>query len=70
MDSGFLLVERTSEEMAPTQTDTPFFSVIIPAYNAAHHREALNSVLAQKTDNYEIIVVNDGSPDTVELERR
>ena len=70
MDSGFLLVERTSEEMAPTQTDTPFFSVIIPAYNAAHHIvEALNSVLAQKTDNYEIILVTDGSPDTVELEK-
>ena len=55
--------------MAPTQTGTPFFSVIIPAYNAAQHIfEALTSVFAQRTDNYEIIVVNDGSPDTVELE--
>lgn len=70
MDSRFSMGESTSEQMAPTQNVTPFFSVIIPAYNAARHiAEALNSVLAQKTDNYEIIVVNDGSPDTVELER-
>lgn len=68
MESRFSLVESSSEEMAPTVT--PFFSVIIPAYNAAHHIvDALTSVFAQKTDNYEIIVVNDGSPDTVELEK-
>ena len=56
--------------MAPSLTGTPFFSVIIPAYNAAQHIfEALTSVFAQRTDNYEIIVVNDGSPDTIELEK-
>lgn len=56
--------------MAPTHTGTPFFSVIIPAYNAAQHIfEALTSVFAQRTNNYEVIVVNDGSPDTVELEK-
>lgn len=57
--------------MAPINTSRPFFSVIIPAYNAAHLIvDALTSVFAQKTDNYEIIVVNDGSPDTVELEKQ
>lgn len=56
--------------MDPTHTGTPFFSVIIPAYNAAQHIfEALTSVFAQRTNNFEVIVVNDGSPDTVELEK-
>jgi glycosyltransferase involved in cell wall biosynthesis len=56
--------------MAPLGTTTPFFSVIIPAYNAAHHIvDALTSVLAQTINNYEIIVINDGSPDTAQLEK-
>lgn len=64
-------VGNTSKQMAPIKTPRPFFSVIIPAYNAAHHIvDALTSVFEQKIDNYEIIVVNDGSPDTVELERQ
>jgi glycosyltransferase involved in cell wall biosynthesis len=56
--------------MAPLGTTTPFFSVIIPAYNAAHHIvDALTSVLAQTINNYEIIVINDGSPDTAQLQK-
>ena len=44
-------------------------SVVIPAYNAAEFIQAtLNSVRAQTFTNYEIIVVNDGSPDTPALE--
>ena len=44
-------------------------SVVIPAYNAANSiAEALNSVVNQTFSNYEIIVVNDGSPDTALLE--
>lgn len=70
MDSRFLVVENTNETMAPIKPGTPFFSVIIPAYNAAHLIvDALTSVFAQTIDHYEIIVVNDGSPDTVELEK-
>lgn len=39
-------------------------SVIIPVYNGEKYIErALNSVLKQNTDNYEIIVINDGSSD-------
>jgi glycosyltransferase involved in cell wall biosynthesis len=44
-------------------------SVIIPAYNVAPYiAETLNSVFAQTKSAFEVIVVNDGSPDTVELE--
>jgi glycosyltransferase involved in cell wall biosynthesis len=44
--------------------------VIIPAYDVAPYiSEALESVLAQTFTNYEVIVVNDGSTDTLELER-
>src|SRR5262245_30917070 len=48
---------------------TPSVSVIIPAFRAAKYiGETLRSVLAQTFKDYEIIVVNDGSPDAVELE--
>ncbi|HEY2846294.1 MAG TPA: glycosyltransferase family A protein [Pyrinomonadaceae bacterium] len=48
----------------------PKVSVIIPAYNSAGTiEEALNSALRQKFREHEIIVVNDGSPDTEKLER-
>lgn len=52
------------------QTGRPLVSVIIPAYDVAEYiGEALDSVLAQTFADYEIIVVNDGSPDTDVLER-
>ena len=48
----------------------PLVSVIIPAYQVAQYIAAtLDSVLAQTFKDYEIIVVNDGSPDTGELEK-
>jgi GT2 family glycosyltransferase len=48
----------------------PLVSVIIPAYKVAQYIAAtLDSVLAQTFKEYEIIVVNDGSPDTEELEK-
>jgi len=49
---------------------SPTVSVIIPAYNAAAYiGETLDSVYAQTFTDFETIVVNDGSPDTEELER-
>ncbi len=51
-------------------TSSPLVSVVVPAYGVtAYIAEALDSVLAQTFTDYEIIVVNDGSPDTAELER-
>ena len=49
---------------------SPLVSVIVPAYDVTEFiGEALDSVLAQTFEDYEIIVINDGSPDTEALER-
>lgn len=43
----------------------PFFSVIIPLYNKADYiSDCLKSALNQNFDDYEIVIVNDGSTDT------
>jgi glycosyltransferase involved in cell wall biosynthesis len=48
----------------------PAVSIVIPAYNAAPYiGDTLESVFAQTFDDYEVIVVNDGSPDTDDLQR-
>src|SRR5260221_12867397 len=48
----------------------PSVSVIIPAYNvAAFISETLESVFTQTFTDFEVIVINDGSPDAEELER-
>ena len=53
--------------MEPTQ---PRISVVIPAYNTADLiADCLHSVFSQIYQDFEIIVVNDGSPDTDELEK-
>lgn len=49
---------------------TPKISVVIPVYNCASYiKETVESVLAQKFREHEIILVNDGSPDTLAIER-
>jgi glycosyltransferase involved in cell wall biosynthesis len=51
------------------QQDSAVVSVIIPAYRAARYiAQALDSVVAQTYGPVEIIVVNDASPDSDELE--
>lgn len=56
--------DKTHSETAPT------VSVVIPAYNSAKYiGEALLSVFNQTFTSYEVIVINDGSSDTEDLER-
>jgi glycosyltransferase involved in cell wall biosynthesis len=48
---------------------SPLVSVIIPAYNTAGHiGRALGSVFAQSYTDFEVIVINDGSPDSEQME--
>ena len=55
----------SSGNMGRTPIRGPLVSVIIPAYNAAEYiGKTLESVFAQTFSNYEVIVINDGSPDT------
>ncbi|HEX7331575.1 MAG TPA: glycosyltransferase family A protein, partial [Pyrinomonadaceae bacterium] len=66
-------MNMTEAEIQPQaiHSDTsPTVSVITPAYNAAKYiGDALQSVLNQTFPSHEVIVINDGSPDTDELER-
>lgn len=50
--------------MSPEKSHSPLISVVIPAYN--HEKfigSAIDSVLGQTVDDFELIVINDGSTD-------
>ena len=58
-----------SGESSPAMS--PVVSVVIPTYNrAAYLLETLASVFAQSFTDYEVIVVNDGSPDDTDRRLR
>ena len=60
---------QTGSVCALEDPQMPLVSVVIPAYRAAEHiRETLDSVFAQTYPNIEVVLVNDGSPDTEALE--
>lgn len=55
---------------SPLPNLNPRVSVIMPSYNTASFiAGSLDSVLQQSFQDFEVVVVNDGSPDTPELER-
>ena len=67
MTSDKIHFKRTGQNV---HANSPKVSVIIPAYNIAKYvGETLDSVLAQTFKDFEIIVINDGSPDTIEFEK-
>ncbi|MBI5724141.1 MAG: glycosyltransferase [Planctomycetes bacterium] len=50
--------------MADSQSDRPFFSVVMPVYNhAAYVAEAVRSVIKQTFADWQLVVVDDGSKD-------
>ncbi|HKR60875.1 MAG TPA: glycosyltransferase family A protein, partial [Pyrinomonadaceae bacterium] len=60
----------TTNLVTDNSLQAPNVSVIIPAYKASKSiGETFHSVFEQTFTDYEVIIVNDGSPDTEELER-
>src|SRR5438128_2388429 len=62
--------ELISEGGESHEENSPLVSVIVPAYKVAKFiDETLDSIFSQTFSNFEVIVVNDGSPDTEDFER-
>jgi len=67
-DVGQTLIAPSAE--IPFETVAPRVSIIVPCYNTARFvADTLQSVFAQTYQNFEVVVINDGSPDTPELEK-
>lgn len=70
MMTTFSTASSLVDGAASTKTK-PLVSVIIPAYQVGGFiKETLESVLSQTFKDYEVIIINDGSPDTPLLEEQ
>ena len=55
------------EDINMHKDNTPKISIIVPCYNQAEYlTETLQSIKDQKFQDWECIIVNDGSPDDTE----
>ncbi|MBX3043622.1 MAG: glycosyltransferase [Candidatus Kapabacteria bacterium] len=63
INSKFIeLINQTNPNS--TYNNKPFFSICIPTYNRGNYlKDAIKSALNQDYDNYEIVIVDDGSTD-------
>src|SRR5690606_35289529 len=51
-------------ESQPTRAGRPAVSIVLPIYNVEEYlAECLDSILAQDFGDFEVVVVDDGSPD-------
>ena len=46
---------------------SPLFSIMIPAYKRAYLQECIDSILAQTYTNFELLIVNDASPEDLDI---
>lgn len=70
LSKALIPARRDASYSRAAGTSSPLVSVVIPAYQCAGTiSKALDSVFAQTFSDYEVIVVNDGSPDTPKLRR-
>ena len=64
LPSDWILLSRSSGPIVEDPQAAPAVSVIVPCYKqACHLRETVESVVSQTFGDWELIVVNDGSPD-------
>jgi glycosyltransferase involved in cell wall biosynthesis/GT2 family glycosyltransferase len=63
---------KQTTQMSGSRGASPFFSILVPTYNQAQYlAPALDSILAQTDQDWEAVVVNDGSTDdTAEVAQR